>query len=122
MTGRANKELIEVYLVEPGGGRQPFGYSTKAFEYFPPDAPLPQVGDLILLPGRVTGDTKEQTFAWGGAVAPFRVVERQHVYFRAKDERFDRANPTAARYVRTLICIRRLSEEEFEEGPAPAVD
>jgi len=116
MPSRAKKELIEVYLVKSDGGRQPFSFELDAFEYFSPDAPLPQVGDLILLPRRVTGDTEEQTFAWGGSVAPFRVIERQHVYFRSPDEPFDRVKPTPARYVRTVICVRRLSEKEFEAG------
>ena len=117
MSGHAKSELIEVYLVGPDGERQPFSFELSAFEYFPPDAPLPQVGDLLLLPRRVTGDSEEQTFAWGGSVAPFRVVERQHVYFRESDEKFDLAKPTPARYVRTLLVIRRLTKEEYEAGP-----
>jgi len=115
-TSKTKKELIEVYLIKPGGERIPFSFELDAFEYFSPDAPLPQVGDLILLPRRVTGDTAKQAFAWGGSVAPFRVIERQHVYFRKSDEKFDRVKPTPARYVRTVICVRRLTEEEYEAG------
>jgi hypothetical protein len=110
---RAKGELIEVYLWEPDEPRPPFTFQG-ALEYLPPDAPLPQVGDLILLPGKVTGDSRKRTFAWGGTVAPFRVVEREHVYFRDPDVPFDRANPTAATYVRSMISVRRVSEEEYQ--------
>jgi hypothetical protein len=111
---RAKGELIEVYLWERGEGRPPFTFQG-ALEYLPPDAPLPQVGDLILLPSKVTGDSSEQTFAWGGTVAPFRVIEREHVYFRDPAAPFDRASPTAATYVRSMIGVRRVSEEEYAE-------
>jgi hypothetical protein len=75
------------------------------------------VGDILLLPGKVTGDSREQTFAWGGTVAPFRVVEREHVYFRDTDVPFDPVTPTAATFVRSMISVRRISEEEFYAEP-----
>ncbi len=120
MSGQAKIELIEVYLAEPRQGRPPFSFEPGALEYLPPDAPLPQVGDLLLLPRGVTGDSEEQTFAWGGTVAPFRVVEREHVYFRASDEKLDPVNARPARYVRTMICVRRLTEEEYRADPGQA--
>src|SRR5664280_1195976 len=99
---KAKAELIEVFLAEPGQGRPPFSFEG-ALEYLPPDAPLPRVGDVILLPRSVTGDSKAQTFAWGGTLSPFRVVEHEHVYYRDKHEKFDPVNPKPARYVRTMI-------------------
>ncbi len=113
MAGRAERELIDVYLVEPGQGRPPWG----PLEHLPADAPMPQVGDVLLLPRRVTGDSKKQTFAWGGTLAPFRVVEREHVYFRENDEKVHPVSPRPAHYVRTLVYVRRLTEEEFNAGP-----
>ena len=87
----------------------------------PSDAPLPQVGDTILLPRKVTGDTKEQAFAWGGTLAPFRVIEVEHVYFRDSTEKFTLANPKPAQYVRTMIAVRRLTPEQFDADPGQAV-
>lgn len=112
MAGKAGSELIDVYLVEPGQGRPPWG----PLEHLPPDAPMPQVGDLLLLPGSVTGDSKEQTYAWGGTLAPFRVIQREHVYFREPKEKFKPVNPKPARYVRTMVYVRRLTEDEFHTG------
>lgn len=116
MPGEAKREAIEVYLVEPGGGRPPFTFEC-ALEYLPADAPLPAVGDVLLLPRQVTGDSKKQTFAWGGTLAPFRVVEREHVYYRDARKRFNRAEPKPATYVRTLLSVRRLTEDEFYADP-----
>jgi hypothetical protein len=121
MSGHAKAELIQVYLWEPGQGRPPFSFEPGALEYLPPDAPLPQVGDTILLPRKVTGDTKEQTFAWGGTLAPFRVIEVEHVYFRDRNEKFTLANPKPAQYVRTMIAVRRLTPEQFDADPGQAV-
>jgi hypothetical protein len=117
MSGQDKRELIQVYLWEPGQDRPPFSFDPGALEYLPSDAPLPQVGDTLLLPGTVTGDSKEQTFAWHGTLAPFRVIEVEHVYFRESDERFVPAHPTPARYVRTMIAVQRLTQEQFAEYP-----
>lgn len=122
MPGREKGELVEVYLVEPGEGRTPFTFKQGALEYLPPDAPLPEVGDLILLPRAVTGDSKRQTFAWGGALAPFTVVEREHVYYRENHEKLDPAHPKPARYVKTVINVRRLTEEQFLAEPGTSLD
>lgn len=116
MSGEAKREPIEVYLVEPGQGRPPFTFEG-ALEYLPADAPLPAVGDVILLPRHVTGDSKAQTFAWGGTLAPFRVIEREHVYYRDARKRFNRAEQKPARYVRTLLSVRRMSEAEYHADP-----
>jgi hypothetical protein len=101
--GRA--ELIEVFLAEPGEGRPPFTHEPGA------------LGDILLFPRKVTGDTKAQTFAWGGTVAPFVVVEREHLYFRDKAEKFSHIKPSPARYVRTVILVRRLTDEEYAADP-----
>ena len=112
-------EVVEVWLLEPGGKRPPFSFDG-ALEYLPPAPPLPQVGDLLLLPRNVTGDTKEQAFAWAGKLSPFRVVEREHVYFRERGEKIDRRHVKPARYMRSLILVRRLTEEEFNANPEKA--
>jgi hypothetical protein len=117
MSGQAKRELIQVYLWEPGEGRPPFSFEPGALEYLPSDAPLPHVGETILLPRNVTGDSGEQTFAWGGTLAPFRVVEVEHVYFRERNERFIPASPKPAHYVRTMIAVRRLTPEQFDAYP-----
>lgn len=83
----------------------------------PPAPPLPQVGDLLLLPRNVTGDTKEQAFAWAGKLSPFRVIEREHVYFREPGETVDPRHVKPARYMRSIILVRRLTEEEFDADP-----
>lgn len=116
MSGRAGRELVEVYVLEPGEGRPPFTFEG-ALEYLPPDAPLPAVGDVLLLPRNVTGDSEELTYAWGGTLAPFVVVEREHVYFRANGEKLDPLALKPARHMRTLVGVRRLSQEEFYAGP-----
>lgn len=113
MAVRNEHELIDVYLTEPGEGPPPWG----PLEHLPPDSPMPQVGDVILLPRRGTGDTKEQTYAWEGNLAPFRVVDRHHVYYRAGHEKLDPVKPQPARYVRTLIYVRRMTKAEYDAGP-----
>ncbi len=115
---RTAGEPVEVWLLEPGEGRPPFSFHGP-LEYLPPDPPLAQVGDLILLPTNVTGDTKAQAFAWGGTLTPFKVVEREHVYFREKDEKVDPRKVKPARYVRSMILVRRLSQEEYAADPNP---
>ena len=120
MPSRAKREFIEVHLWEPGETRPPFSFESGALEYLPPDAPLPQVGDTLLLPRNVTGDTKQQTFAWRGTLAPFRVIEVEHVYYRERNEKFIPTDPKAARYVRTMISVRRLTQEQFDAWPGQA--
>ena len=122
MPGKAKSELIQVYLWEEGQGRPPFSFEPGPLEYLPPDAPVPQVGDTLLLPRRVTGDSLEQAFAWGGTLAPFRVIEVEHVYFRESDEKFMPTDPKPARYVRTMIAVRRLTPEQFDAEPRQAAD
>jgi hypothetical protein len=117
---RVKAEPIEVYLTEPGQGRRAFSFE-RAFEYLPPDGPLPQSGDILLLPRAVTGETAEQAFAWNATVSPFRVVERQHVYFRKRHEKLDATDPAPARYVRTIINVQRLTEEEYVANPGRVV-
>jgi len=65
-----SRDLVEVYLVEPGRGRPYFTYKPGALEFLPADAPLPQAGDIILLPRSVTGDSEAQAFAGFGMVSP----------------------------------------------------
>ena len=120
MPARPKRELIDVYLVEPGQGRPPFSFEPGALEHLPPDAPLPLAGDVILLSRSVTGDSEEQAFAWAGTVTPFLVLQREHVYVRESDEEFDPLHPKPARYVRTMICVRRLTHEEYRADPGPA--
>jgi hypothetical protein len=118
--GRSKREPVEVYVVEPGEGRPPFSFEG-AHEYLPADGPMPAVGDVLLLPRQVSGDTKKQAFAWGGTLAPFLVVEREHVFFREKGEKPDPASPKPARYVKTVINVRRLTEEQFYAEPGHAI-
>jgi hypothetical protein len=111
-------EPVEVWLLEPGEGRPPFSFHGP-LEYLPPEPPHAQVGDIILLPRNVTGDTKAQSFAWGGTLTPFKVVEREHVYFRDKGEKVDPRKVKPARYVRSMILVRRLSQDEYAGDPNP---
>jgi len=120
MSGHAKGELIQVYQWEPGEGRPPFSFEPGPLEYLPADAPLPRVGDTLLLPRNVTGDSEAQTFAWGGTLAPFRVIEVEHVYFRESDEKFIAANPRPARYLRTMIAVRRFTQGQFDAYPEEA--
>lgn len=122
MSSHPKGELIQVYLWEPGQGRPPFSFEPGALEYLPPDAPLPHAGDTLLLPRNVTGDSEEQTFAWSGTLAPFRVIEVEHVYFRDSDEKFIPTNPKPARYLRTMIAVRRFTQEQFDAYPEQAAE
>lgn len=117
MTGLNNPSLIEVYEVEPGRGRPYHTYKPGALEFLPSDAPLPQIGDIILLPRNVTGDTEEQAFVLSGGLTPFRVVEREHLYHRALDEKHDPANTKPARYLKSWIFVRRIPESEYVADP-----
>ncbi|MEI6449225.1 MAG: hypothetical protein WCP98_04645 [Actinomycetes bacterium] len=115
MPSRGRHELVEVWLWDPGAKRAPFAYESDPLEYLPADAPLPRVGDLILLPPNITGDTREQAFAYAGTRTPFKVMECEHVYFRAKVEKLDPANPKPARHVKTIISVHRLTAKEFDD-------
>ncbi|HZL63572.1 MAG TPA: hypothetical protein VFD50_01315 [Thermoleophilia bacterium] len=117
MSSRSKSERVEVWLVEPGQERPRFSFQPAQLKYLPADAPLPAVGDIVVLPRTVTGDAKAQAFAWGRTLAPFRVVEREHVYFRAKDEKHDPADPKPVHFVKTLPYVRRLTEEEYGATP-----
>jgi hypothetical protein len=121
MSSQGNGELVEVWLAEPGHGRPPFTFEG-ALEFLPPDGPLPEVGDILLLPKSGTGDTEEQVFAWAGTVSPFRVVEREHVYFRKSDEKRGPSSHTPARYVRSVILVRRVSEVEHHADPGTTAE
>jgi hypothetical protein len=121
MAAQAKTELIQVYLWEEGQARPPFSFKPGALEYLPPDAPLPHVGDTILLPRNVTGDAEAQAFAWGGTLSPFRVIEVEHVYFRESTEKFVPAKPEPARYLRTMNAVRRFTQEQFDAEPVLTV-
>lgn len=108
-------DLVEVYLVEPGMGRSQDG----ALEFLPADAPLPDLGDIILLPPNVTGDSEEDAFVMRGMLSPFRVVEREHMYFRGRDEKHHPTATRPARYMKTWIFVRRVSREEYNRDPSP---
>ncbi len=111
-------EPVEVWLQEPGQARPPFSFEG-ALEYLPPAPPLAQVGDVILLPRNVTGDTKAQAFAWGGTLTPFLVLQRVHAYHRKKGEKLDPRNVKPARYMRSMLMVRRLTEEEYDHSADP---
>jgi hypothetical protein len=108
--------LIEVYEIEAGKNRPGYGHKPGALEFLPADAPMPEVGDIILLPRACSGDSQDQAF-FMGLCAPFRVVEREFLYFRDLDEKHDPINTKPARYLKTWIHVRRLSEDEYEQAP-----
>jgi len=112
------KEPVEVYLMEPGEGRPSF--DPGVLEHLPCDGPIPEVGDVLLLPRTSTGDSRAQAFAWGGALSPFRVVEREHLYFRDPGRR-DPLDTSPARYLKTLLLVRRISQEEYYADPGLGV-
>jgi hypothetical protein len=115
MPGKDHTQLVEVWLWDPSQRRIPLTYESNPLEYLPADAPLPRVGDLVLLPSNVTGDTKEQAFAYAGTLTPFRVKECEHLYYRDKDERLDPRDVKPARHVKTIISVQRLSTKEFHD-------
>ena len=112
---RLPAEPVEVWLQEPGQGMP--GWAPRALEYLPSAPPLAQVGDILLLPRNVTGDTAKQAFAWGGKLTPFKVISREHVYFREDDEKLDPLSVNPARYMRSLLLVRRLSEDQYNAEP-----
>lgn len=116
---RPTSEPVEIFLAEPGEGRPDF--EPGVLEYLPPDAPLPQVGDIVLLPRASTGDGKAAAYAWGGTLSPFRVVEREHLYHRDAAGTTDSRKPAPARYLKTLLLVRRVPEEEYHADPGQAV-
>lgn len=117
MSKSKSKELVEIYEVEDGKGRPGFSFKPGALEFLPADAPLPLVGDIILLPRAVTGDDEKQAYYMGGLLTPFRVVEREHLYFRAPDEEHDPFDTKPARYVKTWIHVRRIPRDEYGRDP-----
>ncbi|MFO0757036.1 MAG: hypothetical protein U0359_11130 [Byssovorax sp.] len=121
MSKPSTRNLVEVYEVTPGKGRPGYGAKPGALEFLPADAPLPQVGDIILLPPNMTGDTEDQAYVMG-MVAPFRVVEREFLYFRSPDEKHDPINTKPAEYRKVWIHVHRISEDEYEQDPgAPPI-
>jgi hypothetical protein len=113
MSSKAAVLPVEVWLWDPSVQRKPYAHATTPIEYLPHDAPLPRVDDILVLPTNLTGDGPEQAFAYGGTRTPFRVVECEHLYYREKDERPDRTRPTPSTHVKTLVFVRRMSEQEF---------
>jgi hypothetical protein len=66
------KELVEVYEVEDGRNRPGFGYKPGCLALLSPDEPLPNIGDIIILPRTETNDTAEQAYLLlrvGGALS-----------------------------------------------------
>lgn len=115
--GASDDGFVEVYLVEPGHGRPGFSERPVALEFLPADAPLPQVGDIILLPPNFTGDSAEQAFVMLGLLSPFRVVEREHLYTRDSDEKHDPTDTKPARHLKSWIHVERVGPEEYDAIP-----
>ncbi|WP_437281296.1 hypothetical protein WME90_12255 [Sorangium sp. So ce375] len=111
-----SNNLVEVYEVEPRKGRPGYSFKSGALEFLPADGPLPQVGDIILLPRNVSGDNEEQAYVMG-MVAPFRVVEREYLYYREPKETHDPIDTKPARYLKTWIFVRRISKDEYKRDP-----
>ena len=113
----APSQFIEVYEVIRGEGRA--GYSRKAgvIECLPIDAPLPAVGDIIILPKNMSCSNDDEAYHMLGLVAPFRVVEREHSYYRSLDEEHDPINTKPARYMKTWIHVERIPKEEYARDP-----
>ena len=109
--------FVEVYLVEPGRGRAGFTHKPGALEFLPADAPLPAVGDIILLPRQMTGDSEEEAYVMLGLLAPFRVVERELLFARAPNEKHDPSNTKPAEYRKAWIHVRRVPASEYEKDP-----
>ncbi len=112
----SRENLVEVYEIVEGKGRPEWNYRPGAIEFLPADAPLPQVGDIVLLPNAITGDSDEQSFIMG-SMASFRVVEREFLYYRHSDEEHNPTNTKPAQYVKTWIHVKRLPREEYDLTP-----
>jgi hypothetical protein len=121
MSNDAIVQPVEVWLWDPHAQRKPFNRAATPIEYLPADMPLPRAGDIVVLPPNLTGDGPEAAFTYGGTRTPFRVVECEHLYYRDKAARHDPTRPTPATHVKTLVFVRRMSEQEFydERGWQP---
>jgi hypothetical protein len=119
MPSHVNKELVAVYQVTPGEARRSFSFHEDPIEYLPADAPLPRLGDVLLLP-YASGRMGDASSAWAGAVAPFVVLEVEHVYHRGSHKDLDLVNPRPAKFVRIIINVRRLTDAEYLESPGGA--
>lgn len=107
------KDDVEVYEVEDGRGRPGFSYKRGCIALLSSDDPLPNIGDIIILPREETTDTAEQAYYFGSA-APFRVVDIEHLYMRSTDkESGDEAVPLD----KTWIHVRRIPKEEYAQAP-----
>ncbi|WP_434347637.1 hypothetical protein ACN6A1_06150 [Myxococcus virescens] len=107
------KELVEVYEVADGQSRPGFGYKPGCLALLSPDEPLPSIGDIIILPRSEMDDTAEQAFYLGMA-APFRVVDREHLYMHTTAKGGDdRPVP----FKKTWIHVRRITAEDYERAP-----
>ena len=113
MSSDATVQAVEVWLWDPHAQRKPFNRAATPIEYLPVDVPLPRAGDIVVLPPNLTGDGPGEAFTYGGTRTPFRVVECEHLYYRDKAERPDPLRPTPATHVKTLVFVRRMSEQEF---------
>jgi hypothetical protein len=114
---RENRRSTEVYEVEAGKGRAQFTFDSVPLQDLPAEAPLPQVGDIVLLSSSETGDSKDLAFVGGGMFTPFRVVEREHMLWRGGDEARDPQGAEPPNRSKCLIHVRRVSAEEYGADP-----
>lgn len=110
------KEDVEVYEVEAGRNRPGFGYKPGCIALLSSDDPLPNIGDIIILRREDTNDTAEQAYYFGSA-APFRVVDREHLYMRTTDKG---SGEQPVPLMKTWIHVRRIPEEEYALTPGQA--
>ena len=109
-------DKIEVYEAEPGHGRPQYEYKPGALTFLAFDAPLPRAGDIILLSRGATGDTEEQAFIFGGGLAPFRVLDVEHLY-GDPEKGAAPGQPNPAPYLKSWVHVRRLTDEEYAADP-----
>jgi len=110
-------KFVEVYEFRPGQGRPNFAWDPHgALTFLPADAPLPHPGDIILLTPSATGDSEKAAFLMGGAGAPFRVLEVEHLYGNVDEH--NPSVPEPAPYVKSWIHVVRLTEDEYEADPS----
>jgi hypothetical protein len=112
------KSAVEVYLVESGKGRARVSHEPCALALLPADTPLPNVGDIVLLPKTLTHE--EQAYVGLGEVTPYCVAERELLYSRNPGEEHALMDAKPARYVKAWIHVRRLSPAEYEKAPGRA--
>jgi len=112
----SDTDFIEVYEVEPGKGRAYFTHKPGALEFLPTD-PLPAVGDVLLLPKNLTCESDDQAFVMLGMLAPFRVVEREFLYYRDPDEEHDRVDTKPAKFLKVWLHVERLSKAQYAADP-----